>query len=207
MCSFFENTDNRFVLSRQLIKDIKIDLKTNRNINIEKTRFSPTDTIGIVKQNNKEFSLEPAQWGFKLSEKSPLIFNSRIETVIEKTFWSNLFMQNRCLMPATAFFEWYRFKHTRIPYRIYLKDTEVFFIAGITISFNSRLYASMITTLPNGFIKNIHNRMPAIIFKGQIQEFLTADYETAMTLCSPLYQEKFTELFRSEKLESLSRKS
>lgn len=207
MCSFFENTDNRFVLSRKVIREIKKDLKINENIdNIEKTRFSPTDTIGIIKHNNGGFSLEPAQWGFKLSKSSPLIFNSRIETITEKTFWFNLFKQNRCLVPATAFFEWYRLQHIKIPYRIYIKDIEVFFIAGIIISSNSRLYTSMITTLPNRFIKNIHNRMPVIIFKGQVTEFLTGNYETAITFCSPLYQEKFTELFRSEKLANLSRK-
>lgn len=207
MCSLFENTDNLFILSRQLIKQIKGELKVNDELNIVKTRFSPTDIIGIIKQEENEFLLKPAQWGFKLSNESPLIFNSRIETITNKPFWSNLFKQNRCLFPVTAFFEWYRFKNTKIPYRIYLKNTQVFFIAGIVISSNSRLYASMITTLPNGFIKNIHNRMPVVIFKEQIMEFLTCDYETATTFCSPLYQEKFTEFFQSEKLENLSRKS
>lgn len=207
MCSSFENTDNKFTLSRKLINEIKTDLKINENIKIEKNRFFPTDTVGVIIQNNKKFFLEAVQWGFKFSEKSPFIFNSRIETITEKNFWSNLFQQNRCLIPATAFFEWYRFKGTKIPYKIYIKDTEVFFIAGITISLNTKLYTSIITTLPNGFIKNIHNRMPAIIFKGQIQEFLIGDFETAMTFCSPLYQEKFTELFRAEKLENLSQES
>jgi len=205
MCFSFENTDNRFIYPKKIINEIKSELKINNNINIDKTRFFPSDTIGVIVQDNKEFYLNQAQWGFRFNENSPLIFNSRIETITEKNFWLNLFNNNRCVMPATAFFEWYKFKQKKILYRIYIKDTEVFFIAGITISLNSKLYASIITTLPNGFIKNIHNRMPAIIFKGQIQEFLNGDTETAQTFCSPLYQEKFTELFRSEKLENISK--
>jgi putative SOS response-associated peptidase YedK len=44
----------------------------------------------------------------------------------------------------------------------------------------------MITTEPNAFMKNIHNRMPVILNKKDGIDFLNAEPVTALKMCKSL---------------------
>ena len=48
------------------------------------------------------------------------------------------------------------------------------------------LKASIITTSPNSFMKNIHRRMPSIIKKEKSLNFLTDEPVKALEYCQPL---------------------
>jgi len=116
----------------------------------------------------------------------PLIFNSRIETISSKPYWKNLFIKNKCLIPATAFYEWKMIDKTKIPHKISFESMPLFFIAGIYLKINDGYFASMITTAPNTAIAKVHNRMPVIFCKEDGIRFLTANEKDALALCNPL---------------------
>ena len=70
----------------------------------------PTDSVLILTGCNDGYSGNRANWGLVGGfldhvPRSPLI-NLRSEELEAKPFYGKLLKRNRCLIPATAFFEW-----------------------------------------------------------------------------------------------------
>ena len=157
MCGRFEIKPNAEGLIKQL-EQLKIDLIVEKDEELKSVNIAPTEKITGIRKQQKRYLLSSFQWGIKFSQSSPLILNSRMETIIEKKFWRDSFNRNRCLIPMSAFYEWKKEGGKKVPYRIFLKTEDLFFVPALYYS-NS---ASLITTTPNEFIKPIHHRMPVI---------------------------------------------
>jgi putative SOS response-associated peptidase YedK len=185
MCSRFENKETGETIFKKFEKDflmLNFAAKDLKQINI-----APNDDILVIQKKANEYALKNFSWGIKFpGDKSPLIFNSRIETISSKPYWKNLFSKNRCLIPATAFYEWKLIDKTKIPHKISFDSMPLFFIAGIYLTINDGIFASMITTTPNTKIADIHNRMPVILSKEEGMNFLSSDENEALSQCLPL---------------------
>ena len=180
MCGRFEIKPNAEGLLKQL-EQLNIDLIVEKDNGLKTVNIAPTNKImGVRKQENK-YLLSSYDWGIKFSQSSPLIFNSRMETIIEKKFWQNTFNRNRCLIPMSAFYEWKKEGSKKVPYRIFLKTEDLFFVPALYYS-NS---ASLLTTTPNAFIKPIHHRMPVIFTYKNAVSFLTNTVDQNLKLCVP----------------------
>ena len=162
MCGRFETKPNIEGLVEQL-EQLNIDLIIDKDEPVKTLNIAPTEKITGIRKQQKKYLLSSFQWGIKFSQSSPLIFNSRMETIIEKKFWMDSFNKNRCLVPMTAFYEWKKEGGQKVPYRIFLKTKDFFFIPALYyINKDNSYAASLITTTPNEFIKPIHHRMPVI---------------------------------------------
>ena len=76
-----------------------------------------------------ERALGLMRWGFKLPKK--LLFNVRSEGIAKANFWKDRFATNRCIVPASPFFEWKDSKKgPKSKYEIKVLDREFFGIAG-----------------------------------------------------------------------------
>ncbi len=106
--------------------------------------------------------------GFKL-------INARAETIDRKPAFKQAFMRRRCLIPANGFFEWR--KNDKVPFRIFLKNEQLFAMAGIWDTWKDNegkdIHTfSIITTEANNKMKEIHWRMPVILSKQNEREWL-----------------------------------
>lgn len=149
-------------------------------------------------------NLEPGilnffKWGLiPFWAKSPAIgnklINTRSETIADKPAFKNALMKRRCLVPANGFFEWR--KNDKTPFRIYLKNEELFSMAGIWEGWkdaeNSPLFSfSIITTSPNSLMKNLHDRMPVILPSKNEADWLNEQNENNLRkLLVPFASEK-----------------
>jgi putative SOS response-associated peptidase YedK len=188
MCSRFENKETGFSIIEKLEKDFTGNYILEDDNELNKENIAPTNmVISLVKDDDK-FKIKNYFWGIQFDKvkKSPLIFNSRIETIKEKKYWTQLFYKNRCLLPATAFYEWKEINKTKIPHRIFLPGEDFFFITSIFLKMEDYYYVSMLTTQPNAFMKNIHNRMPVILHKKEGMDFLNQEPKQALEMCLPL---------------------
>ncbi|MDD5363142.1 MAG: SOS response-associated peptidase [Ignavibacteria bacterium] len=186
MCSRFENKETGLSIFTKIEKGSEYKVINNAPENLKQISIAPNDDILIIKNSEGNLEMNKKTWGIKFDEKSPLIFNSRIETIISKNYWNNLFDKNRCLIPATAFYEWKQTGNIKIPHRIALQDYGLFFIAGLYIKVNNVFCATIITTEPNTTIAKIHNRMPVIMMQEEGIEFLLSGKEEALSKCKPL---------------------
>jgi len=200
MCGRFENKSSLEYIAELLIQqglEILLDegKKKGPDYNIALTN----KIIGINK-SDKKYSIRYFNWGIKFSESSPLIFNSRIETIKDKKFWWGLFNKNRAIVPMTGFYEWKKESGRKIPYKIFLPNKETFFVPAIF--FNKKEadapFASLITTTPNKFIKKVHHRMPVIFDElNDAVKFLNEDSRNIVEMCEPFDDKKVMELERA----------
>jgi putative SOS response-associated peptidase YedK len=196
MCGRFETKPNTEGLVEQL-EQLNIDLIIEKDEPVKTLNIAPTEKITGIRKQQKKYLLSSFKWGIKFSQSSPLIFNSRIETIIEKKFWMDSFNRNRCLVPMTAFYEWKKEGGKKIPYRIFLKTENLFFIPALYYINKENIYsASLITTTPNTFIKPIHHRMPVIFTYRNSVSFLTNTVDQNLKMCIPFPNPELMEMER-----------
>lgn len=114
-------------------------------------------------------------WGFtEPFSKQPLI-NARAETILQKPTFREPFKYSRCIIPATAFFEWEKTEKQKIRRRISVSDLPIFSLAGIRKRYPQedgtfKETFSIITTSATEELKKIHPRMP-VVLSLQDEEF------------------------------------
>ena len=94
-------------------------------------------------------------------------FNARCETLREKASFRMAFQRRRCLIPATAYYEWRTANDRKIPYKFSLRDTKVFMLAGLWEYWNdpsgNEVYSAAVVTCPAGRgLESYHDRVPGI---------------------------------------------
>ncbi len=147
------------------IKDIVTE--TEKEISLKVGEVFPTNTVPVIVENR----LQLLKWGFYTYDKK-LIINARSETLDSKPMFKNAFFGKRCLIPATAYFEWKNEPSGKIKYEISPTNRSLFFMAGLYNIFqdkNNNVFTGfvIITTPANKITSQIHHRMPAILERGQ----------------------------------------
>lgn len=117
---------------------------------------------------------------------------------MQKNDAANDFRQRRCLVPADAFYEWKQEVKEKIPYRIFLKNQNIFSMAGIwekcKLPNGETIFSfAIITTQPNTLMTKIHNRMPVILDKkGEDLWINNTDEKELTNLLKPFPAEQMT---------------
>ncbi|MGH7900684.1 MAG: SOS response-associated peptidase, partial [Thermodesulfobacteriota bacterium] len=136
--------------------------------------IAPTQTVPVILLENDNRVIKLMRWGLvPFWAKDPTIgnrlINARAETITEKASFKTPLKKNRCLVPASGFYEWKKDERikTKIPIYFRLKNEEPFAFAGIWDDWKKpegdRLITfTIITTMANELMKPIHDRMPVI---------------------------------------------
>jgi len=106
--------------------------------------------------------------------------NARAESLAEKPMFRDLLKSQRCLVPASGFFEWKHEWGHKIPFYIHVKDDPVFGFAGLYDVWRNPAGTTLktytiITTTPNELMAPIHNRMPVILRQDDEMRWLSRD--------------------------------
>lgn len=154
---------------------------------------SPEQNAPVVTNSNEENFIELMRWGLipswaKDDKSSFRMINARAESVSQKPSYAKPFRTQRCLVVANGFYEW----KDKMPNYITLKDRKLFGMAGLYDEWINEGKAlrtfSIITTTPNKFMENIHDRMPVIIAKNDEKNYLE-DAGIAKSLLQPSDEE------------------
>ena len=184
MCGRFETKPSLQALILALEEEgIELEFKDEKK---KAVNIAPKDKIFSITKEESSFKLLLTNWGIKFKPDSPLIFNSRIETIKEKKYWFSLFDKNRSLVPMSAFYEWKKEGTRKIPYRIFLPDQEIFFVPALYYrDKEENFFSSLITTTPNEFIKHVHHRMPVIFKIKDGINYLGGNVDENLSRCIP----------------------
>lgn len=160
----FSKTNISDLLKRFDLIEAPLSLKANDHI-------APTAQVSVI-YNDSPKQLSFARWGlvpswFKEEKMTDGFINARAETILEKPAFKGPVRTKRCLILADSFYEWKKSGNKKGPFRIMLKSGNVFAFAGIWDVRRERgremRSCAIITTEPNGLIKDIHDRMPVIL--------------------------------------------
>mgnify|MGYP000922275661 FL=1 len=130
------------------------------------------DALAFFAGNNSEdktFDVKLFSWGFKSKESGGLIINARVETVQKRAMFRDSIRSRRCFLPASSFYEWNsekeKFTYTR-------PDGDTIFLAGFYQLFDDRNHFVILTTAPNNSVAKVHDRMPLILEKKQLGDWI-----------------------------------
>ena len=158
--------------------------------------IAPTQPcLTIISEQNKR-KIVPMNWGLipnwsKNTTTSFQFFNARAESLKDKPSFKESFLHRRCLVPATGFFEWKKFKGHKIPYKIGLKEDALFAFAGLWDSMINekgeqvRTF-TIITTMANELTSGLHERMPVILKPDEEDSWIKEDMRDEAILMSLL---------------------
>src|SRR5665647_3196478 len=150
--------------------------------------IAPSQMMPVIVQH-EQVEMVMMQWGLiphwvKDPKKSMHPINAKAETLAEKPMFCSLLKNNRCLVPASGFYEWKMDGKRKIPYYIHLKDSPLFAFAGLYDvwydAFNeAHPTYTVITSYANDLVAPLHNRMPAILKREGESRWLSGDAPTA----------------------------
>jgi putative SOS response-associated peptidase YedK len=168
----------RYALSAA-ISDIAQEFSTNSAPELSLPadwNIKPTNDVYIIKNQ----AIEIASWGMiahwsksddEAAKSQSSAINARSESVHEKPTFKSAFRSNRCLLPATGYYEWAselgKYK-TKQPIYISRDDKKLLAFTGIFQSWTSpsgRVIqsVSIITRQAVGQLALVHSRMPVFL--------------------------------------------
>jgi len=119
--------------------------------------IAPTDPVVAVGSHSADL----VRWG--IDGRKGGLFNIRSETAIARPYYHRLLLGQRILVPASHFYEWRSLGGRRMPIAISREDGAVLHLAGLLGTWEGKLAATILTTVPNADIASLHNRMPAVL--------------------------------------------
>ena len=147
--------------------------------------IKPTNDVYIIKNQ----AIEIASWGIiahwsksddEAAKSQSSAINARSESVHEKPTFKSAFRSNRCLLPATGYYEWAselgKYK-TKQPIYISRDDKKLLAFTGIFQSWTSpsgRVIqsVSIITRQAVGQLALVHSRMPVFLPRDRWAEWM-----------------------------------
>lgn len=108
-------------------------------------------------------------WGFPRPQKSGLLINARSETVCERPLFRESMHSRRCIIPASHYYEWNSQKEKAA---ISSPDAPVLFMAGIYNTYEGQHRFVIITTEANSSVRRIHSRMPLILERPELDDWI-----------------------------------
>ena len=167
---------------------------------------APSLMLPVVRYNpeTKTRHLDLLRWGLvprwaKDINVGYKMINARCETVAEKAAFKDAFIKRRCLVPASAFYEWKPVGKRKQPYAIALKSGEPLAFAGLweACRLGSEIIRSftIVVTGANDLVAPIHDRMPVIVPPRDWPAWLgenPADHSRLQAIMGPYPAEEMT---------------
>lgn len=162
------------------------------NIEVPNYNVAPGTKVLSIISDGEKYRAGSLDWGFipsfaKDIKSSYKMINARIEGIETKTAFKDSFVNKRCLILASGYYEWKKIGKSTQPFLIQKPNKEMFFFPGIwskyTSNNNEVIYStSIITTEANHELVEIHSRMPIIFNEKQAKEWLNPELKDSTKL-------------------------
>jgi putative SOS response-associated peptidase YedK len=203
MCNFLGHKVTRleFIKLKQIEKELG-SLAALNELQLLKSGFTYSNSPILKKSGPNDFEVASAHWEFipiwvktmtqvEAARKQGIPWlNARSETLLESKMFKDAALKRRCLVIASHFFEWRHYKpegakkDVAYPYIIGVKDTDIFYMAGIYNPFTDKETGetfdsfAIVTTQANELMEKVHNtkkRMPTILTEDLAYEWIMED--------------------------------
>lgn len=168
--TFFTDTENQEIL--RIVHAIDARYPGNQ---MKKGEIFPTNLAPILNQENSQLQADLSFWGFpRFQAKSGVIINARSETAQDRPMFKKSLYERRCAVPSTGFYEWSQ-DGQKTKYRFRLPGEDTLYMAGIYNEFKGEKRFVILTTEVNLSMSDIHNRMPVILQKDMVEDWILND--------------------------------
>jgi putative SOS response-associated peptidase YedK len=168
----------------------------------ERPRYNiaPTQQVVTVRKEDgkKTHKFSTMRWGLipswaKDTSIGTRTLNARSETITTRPAFRDSIRAKRCLIPADGFYEWRKMGSVKQPYCFEVGVGEVFAFAGLWDEWTSPdgeilESCTVLTTIPNSLVEDLHNRMPVIVPPDKYDVWLdpdVTDFNTIRDILNP----------------------
>lgn len=179
MCGRYQFSTGEYKEFQQIVRDAQRRSSGQHNeLNFPMAGdIAPTDEAPMLVASGSKVVAEFQRWGIP-GWRGGLMINARAETVCEKPMFRRSIAAQRCVVPATGYYEWDKEKHKyffQIP-------GKPLYLAGIFDNVEGVNCFVVLTTKPNTTVHDIHDRMPLLLSSEQIRPWLTSAQDALQLL-------------------------
>ncbi|MCD8076286.1 MAG: SOS response-associated peptidase [Lachnospiraceae bacterium] len=109
------------------------------------------------------------KWGFPQYSGKGLFINARAETALQKKTFSESVLHRRCVIPARHFYEWDASKNKVTFLR---ENGSTLYMAGLYNLIEDEIRFVILTTQANPSVSPVHDRMPLILEKENVEDWI-----------------------------------
>jgi len=170
---------------------VPVDTRIRKRFNIAPSQEAPVVRLG--ERGAREVAM--LRWGLvppwaKDPSVGSRMINARSESAAAKPAFRQAFRSRRCAIPASGFYEWTGDPRRRVPHAITVEGRPIVAFAGLWESWKDAAGKpletyTILTTAANGFVRPMHDRMPAILAEGDLDAWLAGSPEDAEKLIRP----------------------
>lgn len=174
MCGRYYVNDETAREIEKLVKEI--DKKLEKRM--DAGDVYPTQQALVLVEKDHKVTPAWQRWGLPGFQKKGVIFNARSETVLQKPLFRENILHHRAVIPCSGFYEWSKNKEKATFYR---EGIPVMFLAGFYHRGQEDQFV-ILTTDANSFVAPVHDRMPLILEKSEIKDWLSSNeaYESML---------------------------
>lgn len=177
MCGRYLFSTQEYKEFQQIVRDAQRRSNGQHNeLNFPAGDIAPTNEAPVLIASGDKVVAEFQKWGIP-GWRGGMMINARAETVCAKPMFRRSMAAQRCVIPASGYYEWDAGKHK---YFFQLPGKPIY-LAGIYDNIEGINCFVILTTAPNETVKDIHDRMPLILNHDQVRPWLT-DAQSALGL-------------------------
>lgn len=164
----------RYHIDEEMTEEIRRMVKIlESRLNAGSRDIYPSMEAPVILKNGEEgLKADSMAWGFPGRDKKQLLINARAETALERPSFSQAVSHRRCVIPARWFYEWNPEKEKAEFSRT---DGSLLYMAGFYDLFQDVPRFIILTTQANPSVRLIHHRMPLILEKEELEEWVWED--------------------------------
>lgn len=151
----------------------------------ENYNVAPSLHMPVVIQKEDNRAIDKFRWGLVPFWADSVntgysMINARSESLATKKSFSRPFKSQRCIVPASGFYEWKKAGNSKVPHFITRKSSELMHFAGLYEHWKNENEETVnsytiITTGANKPIEELHDRMPAMLLPEEFDTWLDPD--------------------------------
>lgn len=171
----------RYHFSAELLDEIR-DLTEQKDWKLElgvlDRDIHPGDTAPVITAaGDQGGSLRACRqkWGYPGPGGKGLVFNARSESVVEKRMFRNSVSQRRAAVPVSWFYEWNKNKEK---FTFTKEGSWILFLAGFYGRYEDGDRFVILTTQANASMAPVHSRMPLVLEREQVREWILDSKKT-----------------------------
>ncbi len=168
----------------EIIEELMIDEWDDSSEYSPSYNIAPTDISPVMIADKDNRVVKMMRWGLipswaKDDKFAARMINARAESLQIKPSFKDLISANRCVVISDGFYEWQKTGGIKQPY--YIKDPDGFLLpmAGLwsvwkDTAGNAVYTYTIITTKSNAQMGALHDRMPVILHKENIDQWINS---------------------------------
>ena len=166
MCGRYNFTVEQSEEIKEILEKLNAKLQ---KVQVKTGEIYPTNFAPILIGEDDRVAPAAGSWGYLQYNKKGVIINARSETALEKKTFRGSLLTRRCIVPSTGFYEWDGKKRK---YLFRPEGTNTLYMAGLYQYNQEELHYVILTTQANESLKDIHDRMPLVIPKNEIETWI-----------------------------------